>query len=48
MEDGNKVDLEGRGCERVHWIQLAQDMIQTGALVNTVMNLSMKGWVLPN
>jgi hypothetical protein len=44
MEDNIKEDLEGEVCKRVHWIQLAQDRIQSGVLVNTVTELgSMKG-----
>jgi hypothetical protein len=38
--DGNiKLDLLEVGCERVDWIDLAQDMGQWLAFVDTVMNL---------
>jgi hypothetical protein len=38
-EDGIKIYLKGIGCEGVEWIQLAQDMDQSRAIVNAVVNL---------
>jgi hypothetical protein len=38
-EDNIKMDLREIGIDGVNWIQLAQDMIQWWACVNTVMNL---------
>jgi hypothetical protein len=38
--EGNiKVDLRDIGIDGVNWIQLAQDMVQWQAFVNTVLNL---------
>jgi hypothetical protein len=34
-----KMDLRERGIDGENWIQLAQDRVQWGAFVNTVMNL---------
>jgi len=39
MEDGIKWILRKIGCGRVNQIKLAQDRVQWGAFVNTVMNL---------
>jgi hypothetical protein len=38
-EDNIKLDLRGIGIDGANWIQLAQDMVQWWAFVNTVMNL---------
>jgi hypothetical protein len=38
-EDNIKMDLRKIGIDGVNWIQLAQDMVQWRACVNTVMNL---------
>jgi hypothetical protein len=38
-EDNMKMDLREIGFDGANWIQLAQDMIQWLACVNTVMNL---------
>jgi hypothetical protein len=38
-EDNIKMDLRETGIDGVNWIRLAQDKIQWGAFVNTVMNL---------
>jgi hypothetical protein len=38
-EDNIKMDLREIGNEGANWIQLAQDMVQWRACVNTVMNL---------
>jgi hypothetical protein len=38
-EDGIRMDLREIGWGSVQWIQLAQDVDQWQALVNTVMNL---------
>jgi hypothetical protein len=38
-EDNIKMDLRERGINGANWIQLAQDMVQWRAFVNTVMNL---------
>jgi hypothetical protein len=38
--EGNiRTDVTGTECERVDWIQLAEDRVQWRAVVNTVMNL---------
>jgi hypothetical protein len=37
--DNIKMDLRGIGQDGVDWIELAQDMDQWRAFVNTVMNL---------
>jgi hypothetical protein len=37
--DNIKMDLREVGIDGVNWIQLAQDRVQLGACVNTVMNL---------
>jgi hypothetical protein len=34
-----KVDLQEVGCERMHWIDVAQDRDRWRTLVNAVMNL---------
>jgi hypothetical protein len=39
LVDNIKMDLRGRGWDGMDWIDLAQDMDQWRALVNTVMNL---------
>jgi hypothetical protein len=38
-EDNNKLDLREIGMYGASWIQLAQDMFQWLAFVNTMMNL---------
>jgi hypothetical protein len=38
-EDNIKLDLRKIGIDGANWIQLAQDMVQRRAFVNTVMNL---------
>jgi hypothetical protein len=38
-EDNIKLDLREIGFDGADWIQLAQDRVQWGAFVNTVMNL---------
>jgi hypothetical protein len=38
-EDNIKMDLREIGIDGANWIQLAQDMIQWRAFVNTVINL---------
>jgi hypothetical protein len=38
-EDNIKIDLREIGWGGIDWIDLAQDMYQRRALVNTVMNL---------
>jgi hypothetical protein len=38
-EDNIKMDLGEIGIDGANWIQLAQDMVQWRAFVNTVMNL---------
>jgi hypothetical protein len=38
-EENIKLDLREIGIDGVNWIQLAQDMVQWRAFVNTVMNL---------
>jgi hypothetical protein len=38
-EDNIKMDLKEIGIDGVNWIQLAQDMVQWRAFVNTVMKL---------
>jgi hypothetical protein len=38
-EDNIKLDLREIGIEGANWIQLAQDRVQWGAFLNTVMNL---------
>jgi hypothetical protein len=38
-EDNIKMDLRERSIDGASWIQLAQDMVQWRAFVNTVMNL---------
>jgi hypothetical protein len=38
-EDNIKMDLREIGIDGVNWIQLAEDRVQCGACVNTVMNL---------
>jgi hypothetical protein len=38
-EDNNKRYFRGIGCSGMKWIDLAQDMDQWRALVDTVMNL---------
>jgi hypothetical protein len=38
-EDNIKLDLRDIGIDGANWIQLAQDMVQWQASVNTVMNL---------
>jgi hypothetical protein len=38
-KDNIKLDLKEVGIDGANWIQLAQDMIQWRAFVNTVMNL---------
>jgi hypothetical protein len=38
-KDNIKMNLKEIWCMEVDWIQLAQDVIQWHALVNTVMNL---------
>jgi hypothetical protein len=37
--DNIKIDLREIGCDGTDWIDLAQDMDQWRALLNTVMNL---------
>jgi hypothetical protein len=37
-EDVIKVDVEGRGCENVNWIHVAQERIQKRSSVNTITN----------
>jgi hypothetical protein len=37
--DNIKMDLKGIGIDGANWTQLAQDMVQWRACVNTVMNL---------
>jgi hypothetical protein len=39
---GIRVDLEEIGCGGVEWIQLAQYMFRWRAVVNAVMNLSLR------
>jgi hypothetical protein len=39
LDDNNKMDLGEIRIYGANWIQLAQDRVQWGALVNTVMNL---------
>jgi hypothetical protein len=40
VDGGNiKMDLKEVGCEGVDWIQLAQDSVQRGNLINTVIKL---------
>ena len=38
-KDNVKMDLEELGCERMEWIELAEDKDRWRALVNVVMNL---------
>jgi hypothetical protein len=38
-EDNIKMDIREIGCGGMDWVDLAQDMDQLRALVNTVMNL---------
>jgi transposase len=38
-EDNIKMDIRDIGIDGANWIQLAQDMIQWRAFVNTAMNL---------
>jgi hypothetical protein len=38
-EDNIKLDLRETGIDGANWIRLAQDRVQWGACVNTVMNL---------
>jgi hypothetical protein len=38
-EDNIKMDLREIGIDGANWIQLAQDKVQWGACVNTVMKL---------
>jgi hypothetical protein len=38
-DDNIKLDLRKIGIDGVNWIQMAQDRVQWGACVNTVMNL---------
>jgi hypothetical protein len=38
-EDNIKMDLREIGLEGENWIRLAEDRVQCGAFVNTVMNL---------
>jgi hypothetical protein len=38
-EDNIKMDLREIGIDGTNWIRLAQDRVQWGACVNTVMNL---------
>jgi hypothetical protein len=38
-EDNIKMDVRETGIDGANWIQLAQDRVQWGAFVNTVMNL---------
>jgi hypothetical protein len=38
-EDNIKMDLREIGTDEANWIQLAQDRVQWGAFVNTVINL---------
>jgi hypothetical protein len=38
-EDNNETDLRELGINEANWIQLAQDMVQWRAFVNTVTNL---------
>jgi hypothetical protein len=38
-EDNIKLDLGEIGINEANWIQLAQDRVQGGAFMNTVMNL---------
>jgi hypothetical protein len=38
-EDNIKMDLREIGIDGVNWIQLAHNMVQWRAFVNTVMNL---------
>jgi hypothetical protein len=38
-EDNIKMDLREIGIDGANWIQLAQDRVQWGACVDTVMNL---------
>jgi hypothetical protein len=38
-EDNIKIDLREIGINGANWIQLAQDIVQWRAFVNTVMNL---------
>jgi hypothetical protein len=40
--DNIKMDLREKGCDGMDWIELAQDMDQWRALVNTVMNLRVR------
>ena len=42
-EDNIKMYFKEVGCEGVYWISVAQDRDSWRALVNTVMNLKMKG-----
>jgi hypothetical protein len=39
LEGNIKIDLKEIGYKCVDWIQLAQDMVQWWAFINTVMNL---------
>jgi hypothetical protein len=39
MEDNNKMEFGEVGIEEANWIQLAQDMVQWRAGVNTVLKL---------
>jgi hypothetical protein len=38
-EDNIKMDLWEIGIDGVNWVRLAQDRVQLGAFVNTVLNL---------
>jgi hypothetical protein len=38
-EDNIKMDLRETGFDGANWIELAQDRVQWGACVNTVINL---------
>jgi hypothetical protein len=45
-EDGIRMDLREICWGRVDWIQLAQDRDRWRAVVNTVMNLRVLGWLV--